>query len=351
MCRRDSINAEYGAVCAMGHLTLTLTLLSLSACLLGAASAPLGATTTTGMVSYSVPQATADAFGAKQLNGDAPIYELRRNSSSSKWVLFLEGGGWCFGNTTAATIASCASRAGFKPITAGTHELDTQPVTDTPDYGGVLGSDCSTNPGFCEWNAVFLHYRDGASFGSNRTDPIAVNFANGSSGAELWMRGRPSFDALVHDLQHSHGMAQATEVILSGGSAGGLAVLYNLDHLADLLGGAVRLTGFPDAGFFLDAPNTQGEFVYRANFQGADPVWNVTGARGTNEGCLAANTVEKWKCLMAPYIAMYLKTPIYVMNSAYDAYQLPNILQTPSPVSTVQPVSYTHLTLPTKRIV
>ena len=49
-------------------------------------------------------------------------------------------------------------------------------------------------------------------------------------------------------------MDKATEVILSGGSAGGLAVFYNLDHLADLLGPSVLLTGFPDAGFFSDAP-------------------------------------------------------------------------------------------------
>ena len=47
---------------------------------------------------------------------------------------------------------------------------------------------------------------------------------------------------------------KATEVILSGGSAGGLAVFYNLDHLVTLLPPNVRVTGFPDAGFFMDAP-------------------------------------------------------------------------------------------------
>ena len=32
---------------------------------------------------------------------------------------------------------------------------------------------------------------------------------------------------------------------------------------------------------------------------------------------------------MAEYISEHLKTPIFIMNSAYDAYQLPNILKTP----------------------
>merc|ERR1711957_379470 len=42
----------------------------------------------------------------------------------------------------------------------------------------------------------------------------------------------------------------------------------------------------------------------------------------------AANTEEKWKCLMAPYIAPHIETPFFVMNSAYDAWQMHNILQT-----------------------
>lgn len=42
----------------------------------------------------TLPQAVADKFGAKCLNGQPPNFELQLNSSSTKWVLFLEGGGW-----------------------------------------------------------------------------------------------------------------------------------------------------------------------------------------------------------------------------------------------------------------
>jgi hypothetical protein len=88
----------------------------------------------------------------------------------------------------------------------------------------------------------------------------------------MWMRGRNNFDAVVSYLQTTLGMGNATEVILSGGSAGGLAVFYNLDHLATLLPKGVRLTGFPDAGFFLDGMSVSGSYTYRQNFIGADPV-------------------------------------------------------------------------------
>ena len=79
---------------------------------------------------------------------------------------------------------------------------------------------------------------------------------------------------------------------------------------------------------------------YRQQFIAADQMWNVvrpsqlcrplqpreqsdkgglplqSGSGGTNAACLAATPQpERWKCLMAEYIAPYLKTPIFVMNS------------------------------------
>ena len=55
-------------------------------------------------------------------------------------------------------------------------------------------------------------------------------------------------------------------------------------------------------------------------FKGSDPVWNVTKGGGTNLACLAelAPKGESWKCLMAQYASSFIKTPIYVMNSAVD---------------------------------
>ena len=74
-------------------------------------------------------------------------------------MLFLEGGGWCYGATANATIASCAGRGGFAPGNdavgessgAGAHH-------ETADYGGVMGSSPETNPDFYTWNAIFIHY-------------------------------------------------------------------------------------------------------------------------------------------------------------------------------------------------
>ena len=60
-------------------------------CLVGYASAQ--------SVDITLNQSAADAFGAYCLNGAPPSYNIRTNSSNTKWILFLEGGGWCYGPT------------------------------------------------------------------------------------------------------------------------------------------------------------------------------------------------------------------------------------------------------------
>ena len=100
-----------------------------------------------GMQSRTVPQATADRHGAKCLNGAAPTVEIRLNASSTKWILFLEGGGWCYGSSANDTIKSCAGRGGFVPSSEEPSTLGSaaHPVAD---YGGVMGSSPDTNPDF-----------------------------------------------------------------------------------------------------------------------------------------------------------------------------------------------------------
>eukprot|EP00052_Salpingoeca_macrocollata_P010929 m.84387 g.84387 ORF g.84387 m.84387 type:complete len:428 (-) comp17792_c0_seq1:117-1400(-) len=272
-----------------------------------------------------VPVHLADATGAKCLDGSPPTYSIERNQSSNNWILFLEGGGWCMGPSQEATIQSCAQRAG---VVAAQQRAAAAVAANGPDCGGVLSSNQTLNPDFHTWNHVFLHYCDGSSFGGSRLEPINVTAGHVK---QIWLRGRNNFDALIATLQQQEGMAAAEEIILSGGSAGGLAVFFNLDHLAQLIGyphGPVkRLTGFPDAGFFLDHATLKGTYDFRTDFQSADPVWNVTGSGGTNAACLQAYAAsEHWKCLMAPYLSPHIQTPLFVMNSAYDAYQVQNIL-------------------------
>ena len=190
------------------------------------------------------------------------------------------------------------------------------------DFGGILGSNPTTNPDFHTFNAVAVAYCDGASFGGARAEPIATRYMKRGrvATARMYLRGREVFDAVVRDLLETQGLRSATEVILAGSSAGGLAVLYSVDHLAEMLVGAPRLVGLPDSGLFLDA------YDVRQSFIAADEVWNVTGGKGTDATCLASQPAgEAWRCLLAEYLVPHITTPLFVINSAYDAYQLSDI--------------------------
>ena len=155
--------------------------------------------------------------------------------------------------------------------------------------GGIMSSNATENPFFANWTKVFVRYCDGSSFSSARIGP------SNASGVPLHYRGRANLAATLDTLalpegRDRPGIGAATDVILTGGSAGGLAVFLQLDYVASRLPAVPRVVGQPDAGLFADLPNTKGTFAYRASFQGADvpSMWNSTMGGGTNAACLAS---------------------------------------------------------------
>lgn len=255
-----------------------------------------------------VSSSRSAAHGAACLDGTPPAYYLLRSATAStQWIVFLEGGGWCF------TAEECAARA--KGYLGTSNNL-----RDSMVVGGLLSDDETVNPDFHDWNMVFVHYCDGSSYSGGASATVAVG------NATLHFRGRACLSAVVAALLEDEGMSGASDVVLSGGSAGGLAVYYHADFVRGLLPASTRLAAAPDAGFFLDAKNLDGTYAYRALFQTADPLWNTTRSGGTDASCLAAQASTPWKCLMAQYLVPHLATRAFVTNSELDIYQLPNIL-------------------------
>lgn len=108
---------------------------------------------------HTVPQALADAHGAKCLDGTPPaMYVLPQDPL--RWIIFVEGGGWCF------SVSSCVGRA----ASSGGSSRGLSP---TMDVGGLLSPSPTINPRFFNWTMVFLHYCDGSSHVSWRARPRA----------------------------------------------------------------------------------------------------------------------------------------------------------------------------------
>lgn len=124
------------------------------------------------------------------------------------------------------------------------------------------------------------------------------------------------------------GMNSATEMILSGGSAGATGVFLGLDYVKEWLPPTIKLVGNPDAGFFLDLPRvSNGEYWYRETFAAADGVWNSSASGNVaSPACLSAVGPDVYKCYLPEYSMNYIQTPLLASNSALDMWGILNIL-------------------------
>jgi hypothetical protein len=257
----------------------------------------------------------ADAEGeanAKCLDGTPALYYHRKGwgTGANKWFLHQQGGGWCY------DLESCVSRS---KGSLGSTKAD-KPTSSL--NGGYFSTDNVSNPLMWNWNAVELRYCDGASVSGDKATPTVVGSTT------LHFRGRAILDAEINSILNDRGMKDATDVVVSGCSAGGLATFLHCDHWADAIGTATsnkaKVACMPDSGFFLDEDRSP---KYGSNMRN---VYNFqeSSAAGLNAACVAAHTETKdpEKCIFAQWSSQHIKTPTFPLQSQYDSWQTGNVM-------------------------
>jgi hypothetical protein len=87
-----------------------------------------------------------------------------------------------------------------------------------------------------------------------------------------------------------------------------------------------RVLSLPDSGVFLDAMNVKtNEYSYKNSFKNLMKFSNADIDPPVPE-CVEAfnNSIEN--CMFTHNIYMYLKVPLFVSQSLYDTWSIPNIL-------------------------
>ena len=148
-----------------------------------------------------------------------------------------------------------------------------------------------------------------------------------ANGAKVWYRGRRNLDAMLGYLRDEHSLGAATEVLLGGGSAGGLSAYIHADYIRSGFGPGVKFKAAPVSGFFLDHGTASGAELYPAQMRGVYAMMNSSG--GVNRRCRAAMAPDDWRCIFAQNAYAHTATAIFPLNSAVDAYQMGAILQVP----------------------
>ncbi|CAI5974005.1 unnamed protein product [Closterium sp. NIES-64] len=294
-----------------------------------------------------------NTYGAKCLDGSPPGYFLRRGSGAGKeaWHIFLPGGGWC------ATAEDCAARAttamgSTRPWTPRRKVLSPHPqsalVFDGAStlsavslaslrffpmhlqhhltssarrlavlFKGILSPVRRRNPNFYDWNLVVPLYCDGGGY-AGRAGWKKVN-----DSTAIFMDGWRIMKAVLSGVW---GLNSATQVLLSGCSAGGQAVVMLCDQVETLLPSAT-VKCLMDGGFFLDARDRNDNLRFRSLVKRVTSLHQATG----NARCGRAHEdEEKWRCFFPQYALGYIASTVYVVNPLFDyaalsiGNQLPN---------------------------
>ncbi|KAI0511595.1 hypothetical protein KFK09_012225 [Dendrobium nobile] len=239
---------------------------------------------------------SAAAKGAVCLDGSLPGYHLHRGFGygANSWLVQLEGGGWC------SDIRMCLYRK--KTRRGSSYYMEKQ-----LQFTGILSNKPEENPDFYNWNRVKIRYCDGASFLGE-----GYNMAAG-----LFFRGQRIWLAAMEDLM-SKGMRDANQALLTGCSAGGLAAIHHCDGFHALFPASTKIKCLADAGMFLDAVDVAGRRTLRSFFGGLVNLQGVS--RNLPRTC--TSHLNPTLCFFPQNVLSTVQTPLFLLNSAYDVWQL-----------------------------
>lgn len=241
--------------------------------------------------------------GAVCTDGSPPAYHLDRGfgSGENSWLVSMEGGGWC-DNTT-----SCLNRARM-------HLGSSRYMGKSRAFSGILSNVQSRNPDFYNWNRVFVRYCDGSSFTGDveEIDPVT----------KLHFRGQRIWQAVMQDLL-AKGLDLAQQALLTGCSAGGLTTFIHCDAFRDLLPSSAQVKCMTDAGFFLDSKDVSGGHSFRSYF---NDIVTLHGSLKHLPAACTSTMNPASLCFFPQYLLQSIKTPLFVVNTAYDSWQMRSIL-------------------------
>ncbi|KAG9334563.1 hypothetical protein JZ751_007499, partial [Albula glossodonta] len=304
------------------------------------------------------------------------LYYMKESKGSKRWLIFLEGGWYCFDKDTCEsrydtmrrlmsstkwpqTKTASEGHKGWRCLWAGRTGgvglltdtakpngktsaprlkdpaqagLNFEEYTEVLRQGtGILSAQPEENPHWWNANMVFIPYcsSDVWSGASAKTDKSDYAFM-----------GALIIQEVVKELLLK-GLQNAKVLLLAGSSAGGTGVLLNVDRVAEQLEElghtGIQVRGLSDSGWFLD--NKQYRCTDCVDTISCAPTEAIK--RGIKywggivpERCRLAHEGEEWNCFFGYKVYPTLQSPVFVVQWLFDEAQLTvdNIHLTGQPV-------------------
>jgi hypothetical protein len=266
--------------------------------------------------------------GGLCLDGTPGAFGFLKGEDPSRWMIHLQGGGWCFTNS------DCANRAAkVDARLGGTSYLREGELSKNDAYAlyptsGMFSNEPTVNPSFANMTQVHVHNCDGNSFSGDRELPVlATDFLGNDQ--KIWYRGARILDGVIDMLASDFGLLEAHEVVFVGSSAGGAAVILHADEVRKKLEQKRghpyrRFKALSGSGFFPRIENATGTKVYQEMLR---KVNDIQHAR-PNKACAEALEEEvRWRCFFSEDAYAHTTTPIMIVNSLFDQWVIMNIYQ------------------------
>jgi O-palmitoleoyl-L-serine hydrolase len=248
---------------------------------------------------------------AKCLDGtNAGFYaQLAPNPEDSlRWVIYLDGGGEC--DTEDACVYQTESALGSSKYFAN----------ESDPSGWYLASDyCPYNPTFCGWNHVKDPYCTQDLHSGQVTEATDATWG-------LYFSGHLVLEATLNALDKPpYNLVDATDIIVSGASAGGIGVWMNVDYIKNRYPKA-HVTAATIAGHYFYASYYEGENHTEsggmADFR--ESAWPTTYAlydAYVDESCkeaFEAASMSPAACMLSNNSFPYIESDSFVIQSQTD---------------------------------
>ncbi|XP_031334344.1 palmitoleoyl-protein carboxylesterase NOTUM-like isoform X2 [Photinus pyralis] len=235
-------------------------------------------------------------------DGSQAGFYLRKSHSSKTWIIYLEGGWYCFDQQT------CRNR-----WLRQRHFMTSSQWPETRNEGGILSPNEEENPFWWNANHVFVPYCTSDSWSGSRK----------SRDEMFTFMGTLIVQQVVKDLVPL-GLKNSTKLLLTGSSAGAVGVMINLDPTRALLNDVLNLKqievrGVADSGWFLDrtpyAPTLRPAVdAIRKGMQ----LWHAK----VPKRCRKIYGSEPWNCYFGYRLYPTLKTPLFIFQWLFDEVQM-----------------------------
>eukprot|EP01083_Nonionella_stella_P216124 777276_1 len=130
----------------------------------------------------------------------------------------------------------------------------------------------------------------------------------------LHYRGRRIIEGIFQELNNKYEFSSATDVLLSGCSAGGVGVYANTQYIYDnFVPKTANFLALSDSGF---APEYNGNGGLVDSIKWIYYNQNITATM--NPKCLIDHPTSQWDCFFPPNYVQYISVPIFALQSRFD---------------------------------